>query len=401
MFILYLVAAVAIAIPTAVFYCTIFGFGWLAVRGIIRGIPLWRCGLYAMIALAPMVWFGVRYAEAVAEHRQLDEFLLAAQDLYPLAKVPRTLVVHGGRDNGWQDQLVEMGAFDEIFLTWRGQAVRLVNGRGPNCKRGTGGNHTIKYVYLARTGYLVCAVATPAASVPTDGLHFYPVGEGGGTTASIWLRSLELRLVDGTSQRTIGFWGIPHISYPAFPPILTAEGFSSDHRTITSPVLYYGEIPFLFGRLGLKAEDLTPLNRPSREEVRAEFLRLRDSAERRDRVVAGYIATSTGASVLTADDVEPLLNSDVIDSDFGREIGFVQFCYHIDRLCDFPDRLVATCKRRRAHTPAHQSRCDRLPAQCAWCRDTPQCRPRLDGQVAHCSKADDAAREASLKKLRE
>ena len=88
-------------------------------------------------------------------------------------------------------------------------------------------------------------------------------------------------MVDGTSQRTIGFWGVPRVSYPAFPPVLTPEGFSSDHRTITSPVLYYGEIPFLFGRLGLKAEKLTPLNQPSREEVRAEFLRLRNSLPQR------------------------------------------------------------------------------------------------------------------------
>ena len=151
-----------------------------------------------------------------------------------------------------------MGAFDEVFVTWRGQAVRLVNGRGSNCGRGTGGNHTTKEFYLARTAYLVCAVATPTASVPADGLHFYPVPEGGGTTAAVWQRSLELRLVDGTSQRTIGFWGVPRVSYPAFPPVLTPEGFSSDHRTITSPVLYYGEIPFLFGRLGLKAGKAYP-----------------------------------------------------------------------------------------------------------------------------------------------
>ena len=249
-FLLGLIVAITVVVPTAIFYGTIFGFGWLAALGLIRGIPLWRCGLYAVIALTPMVWFGVRYAEAVAKHRQLDEFVLAAQKLYPLTKVPRTLVVHGGRSNRWPDQLVGMGAFDEVFVTWGGQAVRLVNGRGPNCDRGTGGNHTTKYVYLARTGYLVCAVATPTATVPTDGLHFYTVPEGGGTTAAVWQRSLELRLVDGTSQRTIGFWGVPRNSYPAFPPVLTLEGFNSDHRTITSPVLYYGEIPFLLAVWG-------------------------------------------------------------------------------------------------------------------------------------------------------
>ena len=73
------------------------------MRGGIRGIPLWRCGLYAMISFAPMAWYGVRYAEVVAKHRQLNEFVLAAQELYPLTNVPRTLVrftsdeVTGGR----------------------------------------------------------------------------------------------------------------------------------------------------------------------------------------------------------------------------------------------------------------------------------------------------------------
>jgi hypothetical protein len=128
---------------------------------------------------------------------------------------------------------------------------------------------------------------------------------------------------------------------------------------------------------------------------------LRDSSKREDRVVAGFIATAVGASALTADDVEPLLASDVIAGDFGSEVGFEHFCYRIDRLCDFADRLVTACKRQRAHALVSQTRCNRLPAQCAWCRDTPLCRPNLDGQVAHCSKADDKARAASLERLRQ
>ncbi len=112
--------------------------------------------------------------------------------------------------------------------------------------------------------------------------------------------------------------------------------------------------------------------------------------------------------MLSADDVAPILKSNVVDTDFGRELGYQQFCYHINRLCDFPDELVAACKAKRGYSPAREAanpalfrRCERLRWQCNWCRVTPQCQPTLDGQVAACSRAASAARDEELRPVRE
>jgi hypothetical protein len=397
-----------VGLPTIMFYGWMVFFGWLALRGLRPGHSKLGALLFAVIACAPVAWYGAEYAAASFKQRRLEAVVREAANLPKLTDAPRTLVIHAGRSTSWQDQLVEMGAFDALFITWRNNTIRLANTRRAGCDHGTRGNVRVQNIYRARTGFLVCATETKVSGFPADGLHFYLTPPQRSTSGRLdWLGYYELKLIEGGKERVVGFNGSPRISYPVFPPVISTIGFIKRDVVVRHIVPWYGEIPFLFGRLNLDAARLRPMAQPSPEEVRAEFLRLRDSGDRADLFVAGLIATATGAAALTADDVAPVLQSNVVDYDFGREIGFQQFCYHINRLCDFPDALIAACKRKRSPKPgarpqpaAALSRCDRLPRQCNWCRTTPQCRPSLDGQVLACGKEQSAARDVSLKPLR-
>ena len=98
--------------------------------------------------------------------------------------------------------------------------------------------------------------------------------------------------------------------YPAFPPILTLGGFYPDLQPLQANVVRdYGVLAFVMERLELRPEDLKPKNLPSPEEIRAEFIRLRDSSDPRQQRLAGKIAASAGASALTREDIEPVLAS--------------------------------------------------------------------------------------------
>lgn len=140
--------------------------------------------------------------------------------------------------------------------------------------------------------------------------------------------------------------------------------------------------------------------------VQAESLRRHRHGAHVFRAPAGHIATAVGATLLSPEDVLPLMQSSAIDDDFAREVGFGQFCYHINRLCDFQDQLVAVCSAKRG-TPERLRRypnilrlCNRIPAQCEFCRTTAVCQPTLTGSTAGCSEEQKAASEATLKSLR-
>lgn len=396
-----------VGLPTIMFYGWMVLFGWLALRGLRPGHSRLSALLFATLACAPIGWYGAEYAAATAKQRRLEAIVREGAQLPKLSDARRTLVIHAGRSISWQDRLVEMGAFDTLYITGRNHMIRLANARRAGCDRGTRGNVRVQDTYRARTGFLVCATETKVDSFPTDGLHFYLAPPQTPSGRLEWIGYYELKLIDDAKAKRIGFNGSPRIDYPVFPPVLSTIGFIKRDVVVRHIVPWHGEIPFLFGRVNLDAKTLKPTAQPAPEDVRAEFLRLRDSSDRADQFVAGYIATATGAAALSADDVAPILQSNVVDYDFGREIGYQQFCYHINRLCDFPDALVAACKLKRSpkpgarpRRPAVLGRCDRLLRQCNWCRTTPQCRPFLDGQVAACGKDKGAARDASLKPLR-
>jgi hypothetical protein len=396
-----------IAIPTLLFYGWTAFFGWRAWRAL-RSDRTWRGLALAVVALMPPAWYGAEYVAAILRQERLKQAVRDGEALPRLATVPRTLVVHGGRAPSWQDALVEMGAFDEIYVTGNGPSLRIANARQPGCDRFARGSSHSQNIFRARTGFLVCAAATAVERVPSDGLHFNLLAPGHPRDSRDWRSYYELTFIDGGTTQRIGFTGTPQVNVPVLPPVLWPLGIAKNERTLQHVAPWHGEMPFLFGRLGFDPGRLNPAAQPSAEEVRAEYLRLRDSAERADQVVAGYIATAVGGAALSAADVEPILETNAIDTDFGREIGYQQFCTHINRLCDFPEMLVAACKSKRAHIPASVpyraaalARCERLPGQCDWCRSAKLCQPMVDGQVASCSQEQTAARDEELRPLRE
>ena len=381
-------------LPAIIFYCLVVGFSLQAFFAFRRKEKRQAAGFLAA-ALAPLLFYAAAYGWAGFKHHRVMSIAADIQKQPKLDNPPRTLVIHGAsRDHlKWQGQLVEMGAFDEVYLDVRGRVVRLSNELGRKCV-------TEPNVYRARTGFLVCATETSVGYPPVEGLHLY-MGNAPRSPASPLnpdevSTSRELRMIIGTEQRIVAIWATARPRYPVFPPIpfwgsfWPANGFYN-----TSPD--HGEIAFIIERLDLPPENLKPRNVPDVAEVRAEFIRLRDSADLAQQKLAGRIATAVGASVLSADDAEPVMMSNAIDPDLGREIGFSQFCPHIDRLCDLQDRMISVCKAKRSRD---QAVCDRLPQQCAWCKQATLCRPYVTGRTSGCSPQEIAASQASLDLLR-
>jgi hypothetical protein len=396
-----------IGLPTLLFYGWIVLFGGYAIRQLRAGRSKAKAAALGGVALVPLVLFGVTYLTEMNRVRRLETVVREAAALPKLANPPRTLVVHGGR---WetQDQLVEMGAFDEVYVTWNGKTVKLANHRHAGFD---GGNlHSIpsQNIFRARMGYLVRATETPSDSYPRDGLHFVTGRTRYDPRPPDWQNEYELKWIEAGSETRIGYFGRLQTYTPILPPVLSIMGFVTRDETLGQIVPWYGEVPFLVERLGLKPEHLKPAEQPSPEAVRAEYLRLRDSQNRIDQVIAGYIATAVGRAALTADDIAPVLASNVIDSDFGRELGFEQFCNHIDRLCDFQDLMISACKANRAHIPESSGyragalrRCERIPTMCTFCRTTQRCDYYRTGETAGCSQQEAAARDEVLRPIRE
>jgi hypothetical protein len=396
-----------VGVPTIIFYGWIVLFAGLWWRQSRPGGSKSSARLCGALALAPLVWYGATFAGAFARVVQLSVEVLAGEPLPKLHDAPRVLVIYDAHSD-WQDRLVEMGAFDTIYASSPARTIRLENARRPGCGAGARGNVRLPNIVRARMGYLVCATETKADAVPTDGLHYNRVAPRGARGNSHWIGYFELKMIENGHERLVGFNGTPRVSYPVLPPVLTGAGFMEAEFSVSHIVPWYGDIPFLFERLNLDAGKLTPQAKPAAEEIKAEYLRLRDSANFGDQTLAGHIAAAMGASVLSADDVAPILKTRAIDNDLGSEVGFQQFCSHINRLCDFPETLKAACLSQRGFTPERAAadpaafrRCERLPNMCNWCASHALCQPNLDGRTAACSRADSEARNKSLDALRE
>jgi hypothetical protein len=405
---LYVIYILTVWVPAAVFYGWIAVFAWFAWK---QREDKWRAAILVAIGMAPCVIYADQYLTAYVKHQRMVAAIERAQQWPKLSNPPRTLVIHGapsigGGGDKWHERLVEMGAFDEVYLTQIDKPIRLTNERSAACGDFRDWMRPPD-IYRARAGLLTCAVGTSVARAPDEGLHLYlgpaPRASPGPLGPVPLPISQELRLISGGRQQIIGYWAIPYVvDYPAFPPILTTAGFYPDLKPLQSQVVPNdGELSFLFERLELKPEDFKPRNLPSPNEIRAEFIRRRDSPDRAQQKLAGMIAAAVGASALNANDVEPVLVSDAIDRDFAGEIGHEQFCLHIDRLCDFRESLIAICKQKRVRQKLPEAKCDRLPQQCNWCAEASLCRPRLFGKTTGCSPADAAAREAFLAPLRQ
>jgi hypothetical protein len=396
-----------IGLPTIIFYGWIVIFAGLWGRESHASRSKSSARVYGALALAPLIWYGATFAGAFVRVAQHAGMVWAGEWLPKLHDAPRVLVLYGARAD-WQDHLVEMGAFDVIYVSSPARVIRLENVRRPGCDAAARGNMRLPNIHRARMGFLVCATETKADSVPIDGLHYNSVPPPPVHGRFAWRSYYELKMIEGGRERQVGFNGTPLASYPMIPPVVSSLGFLENEFSVSHIVPWHGDIPFLFGRLGLDASKLKPHAQPAAEEVRAEYLRRRDSAEFGDQIVASYIATAVGASVLSADDIAPILKTRAIDTDLGREVGFQQFCGHINRLCDRPEQLTAACLSQRGFTPERAAadpasfrRCKRLPLMCNWCASTALCQPDLDGKTEGCTKADQQARDKSLDGMRE
>ena len=392
------------AVCTAAFYGWILLFVFLALRNVSRARHWSLAVLFAAIACLPALWYWSAYSAATTKHAQLNQQLVDAQALPKLTNPPRTLVLDSGGRSEWLERLVEMGAFDEIILNWQGLKTRIANSRNDKCDGGARGNVSVDNFYRSRTGYLVCAVETATANSPESGLHLYMTQRH--QIEHDWTTYFDLWMVEGGQRRLVGFHGTPYVHYPVFPPALNSRGFQYVSSIVKGPVEWRGEIPFLFERLGLDIDTLKPLLQPAPDEIRAQFLRLRDSPQRPDQRVAGFIAKAVGASALSADDVLPVMRSDAIDYDFGRLVGSLQFCSTNNRLCDYAEQMAAVCKAKSkpdplGHYPNASRLCDRIPEQCNRCRTAQLCQPYLTGKTAGCSTAEDAAGNARMIPLKQ
>jgi nitroreductase len=390
---------VGIIIPTILFYGWIAYFAFRAWRAL-RSERRPRSALaFAAVALAPLAWFASAYRSAVVDNEQHIAMVRDATRLPRLSDAPRVLVVHAGRSR-WQDELVDMGAFETIYVTWPVETVRIENARRPGCD-----DATRRGVIRARAGFLVCATETRVDRFPADGMHFF-LGTPPTSGRQEWQSRYELKLIEGGRERLIGFHGTPMVHHPIVPPVvmlgaLAFDRFMESESSLQQIVPWHGEIPFLFDRLNLDVDKLRPSRQPSAEDVHAEFLRRFNSPEKSDHAIASLIATAVGNSVLSADDIAPLLASGELAGELARQVGYVQICNQIGRLCDFAGELVAACKGTGASARTGiASHCERIPRQCQWCDTTPLCRPYL-GKVEACSKEADEAREASLRAIRE
>jgi hypothetical protein len=398
----------AVGLPNLMFYGWIVWFGVYAVRHWRAGHSKIKAAAFGVVAILPLVWFSADFVTGIGRVVSSTRAVRDAAAMPQLANPPRTLVVHGNRVD-WQDRLVEMGAFDEIYVTRDNKTAKVANARRAGCDDDPRRNVLLKDVVRARMAYLVCATETPASSYPRDGLHFFADRRNSsGMRRHEWMFEYELKWIEGESETRIGYFGrVRHT--PFLPPILIGATFmtSPSGTTINQIAPWHGEAPFLLGRLGLKPEQLKPAGRPSPEEVRNEYLRLRDSDKRADQVIAGMIAATVGSAALSVDDIAPVLASDVIVDDFASELGFQQFCNRTDRLCDFPDALTAVCKVKWARIlesggrrTAALRRCERISEMCDFCRVTPRCELGLTGPTAGCSQQEVAARDEVLRPLR-
>jgi hypothetical protein len=160
-----------VGVPTIIFYGWIVLFAGLWWRQSRPGGSKSSARLCGALALAPLVWYGATFAGAFARVVQLSVEVLAGEPLPKLHDAPRVLVIYDAHSD-WQDRLVEMGAFDTIYVSSPARTIRLENARRPGCGAGARGNVRLPNIVRARMGYLVCATETKADAVPTDGLHY-------------------------------------------------------------------------------------------------------------------------------------------------------------------------------------------------------------------------------------
>jgi hypothetical protein len=162
-------------VPAALFYAWVIGFGWLAVR---PGQPISArigCGL---VAALPVAWYLSGFITGQLDYQRQRAHIAKLAGVARPKDPPRIIVVWGKRES-WQDDLVELGALDAIYVhnyktgyRERGPWTRVAYLRSPRCLNAhTKGTDAIA-VRRAQAAFLACAITDEVDSAPAEGLTF-------------------------------------------------------------------------------------------------------------------------------------------------------------------------------------------------------------------------------------
>jgi hypothetical protein len=356
-------------VPAALFYAWVIGLGWFAIR---PGEAITARIGWGVIAALPVAWYLSAFVTGQLDYARQRAHIAKLAAVARPKDPPRTLVVWGKREP-WRDDLVELGAFDAIYVSnhktgyrERGPWIRVAYLRSPRCLNAhTKGTDAIA-LRRAQVAFVACAIADEVPSAPADGLTFN-IGERWHLslrdTFESSLTPYELFWTRaGQPDELVGYWEQANGGWPMVPPVLTLFGFTQmgfADRQNPKPTPQ----AFLLDRLGLEAATVRPRELPSDAERREQFNRLASSADMRDREIALRIVEVTGDGFLTGDDMESLLaQAEVLDNLVSRARD-LSFCSDTGRLCRFADRIAAACRRSDAGAAA----CDRLIEACRRC----------------------------------
>ena len=357
-------------VPAALFYAWVIGLGWLAIR---PGQPITSRIAWGIIAAVPVAWYLSGFVTGQLDYARQRAHIAQLAGVARPKDPPRTMVVWG-KHAPWQDELVEIGALDAIYVSnhktgvrERGPWTRIAYVRSPRCLNArTKGNDAIA-LRRAHAAFISCAVVDEVPTAPEDGLTF-DLGER-------WHLSLrssfpsdltpyELYSTGTGHNELIGYWEQAQGSWPMVPPVLTVFGFMQmefGDRQNPKP----SPQAFLLDRLSLDPATVRPRDLPSEAERREQFRQLARSPDVRDREIALRIAAVTGDAFLTGDDIDGLLLQPDLLNDLVTRARDLSFCSDTGRLCRFADRIAAACRRSDAGT----AECDRLATACRGCPD--------------------------------
>jgi hypothetical protein len=356
-------------VPAALFYAWAVGFAWLALRPKRTIAARIACGLLAAL---PIAWYLSGFVTGALDYRHQRAHIAGLAGVARPHDPPRTLVVFGKREP-WQDELVEIGALEAIYVNdwktgWRnrGPWARIAYERSPRCLNAHTTSASVMAMRRAQAAFAACAIGEEVPAAPTESLTFH-IGERWhlslrGTFPSD-LTPYELYWTrDGREDELVGYWEQAQGDWPMVPPVLTVFGFAkTQFRDRQNPKP--SPQAFLLDRLGLDAATVRPPDAPDDAERREQFGRLARSTDVRDRDIALRIATVTGDAFLTGDDIDGLLAQPEVTDDIVARAGGLSFCAETGRLCAFADRLAAACRRRDAGAAA----CQRLDTACGTC----------------------------------
>jgi hypothetical protein len=356
-------------VPAALFYAWVIGLGWLAIR---PGQPIAARIGWGVVAALPVVWYLSGFVTGQLDYARQRAHIAKLAGVARPKDPPRSMVVWGKREP-WQDELVELGALDAIYVSdhktgYRERApwIRIAYLRSPRCLNAhTKGTDAIA-MRRAQAAFVACAVADEASSAPAEGLTFN-IGERWHLSLrGMWESNLtpyELFWTRaGQEDELVGYWEQANGGWPMVPPVLTLFGFTQmrfSDRQNPKPTPQ----AFLLDRLGLDAATVRPRDLPSEAERREYFGRLARSADVRDREIALRTAIVTGDAFLTGDDMDSLLAQPEMLGDLVSRARDLSFCSDTGRLCRFAEPIAAACRR----SGAGAAECDRLVAACRAC----------------------------------